>query len=135
MSDYYMNIEARVLSMSTDGSLCIELSCGKWRHELLLSSDIEITNDRLSVLSTSFVAEIDNPPNSRGGKATRRLVSELIRRGLNIISGKGSHKKVVHPDGRFVTIIPFTDDFRPGTWRSILRDLQQAGIDLGDMSF
>ncbi|MCY0899140.1 MAG: type II toxin-antitoxin system HicA family toxin [Firmicutes bacterium] len=47
----------------------------------------------------------------------------LQRAGFLVVSQRGSHQKLRHPDGR-TAIIPLHPELAPGTLRSILRQSQ-----------
>lgn len=56
-------------------------------------------------------------------------VRVLEHAGFAVLSQRGIHRKLRHPDGR-VAIVPLHRELAPGTLQSILR---QAGIRPGDL--
>lgn len=53
----------------------------------------------------------------------RQVVTALTRAGFVVVSQRGSHQKLRHPDGR-VVIVPLHQELAAGTLRSILRQSQ-----------
>jgi predicted RNA binding protein YcfA (HicA-like mRNA interferase family) len=58
----------------------------------------------------------------------RQVVSALERLGFVESHRKGSHVKLIHPDGRRI-IVPYHDEVDPYTLRGALRD---AAVDTDD---
>lgn len=54
------------------------------------------------------------------------LLKFFIRQGFQISRQTGSHARLIHPDGRKITIAIHNKPIAPGTFQSILR---QANLD------
>lgn len=51
----------------------------------------------------------------------QKLLKALIRLGFNKVAGRGSHTKLVHPDGRWTQVAAHPKPIPQGTLRAILK--------------